>query len=447
MSSYIERPRFSCALCGALMAAAALPDTIPIVHSVAGCVGNVAWTQQGGAALQVGGPCGCLGIPGTNLREREVVFGGLDRLREQIANTVVVMEGRLFIVLTGCVSEVIGDDVDSVVRSYKWAGMDIITARTGGFRGNSYRGYEELLKTLFRDYVRTAKRKSSRLVNLWGVVPGMDVFWRGNLEAMRRLLESMRLEVNTFFTGEDSLETLACAAKAALNVVVSPLYGVEAAEIFTEIHGTTYLVAPFPIGPTATGRFLHMVAEALHIGNEDVDRVIDRESERYYRYLSPLTDPWIDLDLQRYALIIGDANYAFALADFVADDLGWLPEQVVVTDPVPEDQREDILGRRAGLRPEPEHRLVFETDTSAIRHRLDPRWFPVEDGNDYRESFSPAFVIGSSMDRELAESLRAGHLSVGFPVANRAVLDRSYVGYSGGLRLVEDLVGAIVAAR
>ena len=76
---------------------------------------------------------------------------------------------------------------------------------------------------------------------------------------------------------------------------------------------------------------------------------------------------------------------------------------MVVTDALREDQREDLLRRRAATRSQPEHRLIFETDTSAIRRHLDPRWFPVSD-DPYRESFSPAFVIGSSMDRELAEA-------------------------------------------
>ena len=49
--------------------------------------------------------------------------------------------------------------------------------------------------------------------------------------------------------------------------------------------------------------------------------------------------------------------------------------------------------------------------------------------------------------RELAQSLGAAHLSVSFPVANRAVLDRGYTGYSGGLRLTEDLLSAVVAGR
>lgn len=446
MHDFIERPRFSCALGGALMAAAALPETIPIVHSVAGCVGNVAWSQQGGSALQVGGPCGCLGIPGTNIREREVVFGGVDRLREQIANTLEVMEGRLFVVLTGCVSEVIGDDADSVVREFQRSGTSIVAARTGGFRGDSYHGYEELLKVLFRDYVRGSRRKTLNLVNLWGVVPGQDVFWRGNLDALRGLLEGLGLEVNTFFTGRDSLEGLAGAGNAELNVVVSPLYGVDAAEEFAKLHGTRYLIAPFPIGPTASSRFLRAVAAELKIPEEDVESVIRRENERTYNYLSPLADLWNDMDLQRYALVIGDANYAFALADFLAEDLGWLPEQVVVTDALRDDQREEILHRRGGIRSVPEHRIIFESDSAGIRKHLDPLWFPP--GEDpYVESFTPAFVLGSSLDRELAESLRAGHLSVSFPVSNRAILDRTYVGYAGGLRLVEDLVGTIVAGR
>ncbi len=446
MHDFIERPRFSCALGGALMAAAALPETIPIVHSVGGCVGNLAWAQQGGSALQVGGPCGCLGIPGTNLREREVVFGGVDRLREQIANTLEVMEGRLFVVLTGCVSEVIGDDADSVVREFQRSGTSIVAARTGGFRGDSYRGYEELLKVLFRDYVRGSHRKQPELVNLWGVVPGQDVFWRGNLEALRGLLEDLGLQVNTFFTGHDSLEGLAGAGSAELNVVVSPFYGVEAAEEFEKLHGTRYLIAPFPIGPTASGRFLKAVADELSIPGENVEPVIKRASERTYRYLSPLADAWNDIDLQRHALVIGDANYSFALADFLTDDLGWLPEQVVLTDALRDDQQAEILRRRSAVRSEPEHRIVFESNTSAIRKHLDPRWFPPTD-DPYVESFTPAFVLGSSLDRGTGRVAarctpvrELPRIQPGHPRPHLRRICRSAAS-------VEDLAGAIVAGR
>jgi nitrogenase molybdenum-iron protein beta chain len=65
----------------------------------------------------------------------------------------------------------------------------------------------------------------------------------------------------------------------------------------------------------------------------------------------------------------------------------------------------------------------------------------------YQNTFGPAFVVGSSLERELALEIGAPHLSVSFPVANRAILDRGYTGFRGGLRLIEDLIGAIVAGR
>jgi nitrogenase molybdenum-iron protein beta chain len=59
----------------------------------------------------------------------------------------------------------------------------------------------------------------------------------------------------------------------------------------------------------------------------------------------------------------------------------------------------------------------------------------------------PAFVAGSSLDRVLAASLGAGHISLSFPVSNRAVVNRGYTGYDGGLRLFEDILSSVIAGR
>ena len=132
----------------------------------------------------------------------------------------------------------------------------------------------------------------------------------------------------------------------------------------------------------------------LSVPGRDVERVIKEENDRFYGFLSPLADVWNDMDLQRYVLPIGDANYAFALADFLTDDLGWIAPQVVVTDALREDQQAEILKRRAALRQAPEHNVIFESNASTIRKRLDPRWLSPGD-DPYVESFTPSFVIGS----------------------------------------------------
>lgn len=446
MSEFIERPRYFCALGGAMETITALPGVIPILHAGPGCAGNITWTQNGGSGLQVGGYCGALMAPSSNVQEREVVFGGLERLREEIGNTIKIIDGELFFVVTGCVTEVIGDDVKAIVNEFREQGVAIIQAETGGFKGNSYYGYDLVLQSLFANYLEKGVPKTKRQVNLWGIVPFMDLFWRGNLENLRQLLERLGLTVNTFFTVEDDLTAIRQAGGAELNIVVSDLYGVEAAKTFEEIHGTPYLVTPLPIGPTATIQFLNTAGAALGLDQAAVNAVIGREEKRYYHYLETLVEGYNDLDLQRYAIVIGDVNYAVALTRFLADDLGWLPELVVCTDPLDETAQIDLAATRFNLDSGYRPNLLFETDSSEIGRHFKQMW-PENRGQKYYHAFSPAFVLGSSLDRELAQSIGAAHLSVSFPVANRAIIDRGYAGYQGGLRLIEDLISNIIAGR
>ncbi|GLI39428.1 hypothetical protein KI811_11410 [Geobacter hydrogenophilus] len=443
---FVERPRFLCSLGGAAATVTALPGGVPILHSASGCAGNFAWTQNGGSGLQVGGYCGSLTVPSSNMQENEVVFGGEERLREQIKNTLEVIDGGLYVVLTGCVPEMIGDDIFAVVNDFRDEGAPIIGAITGGFRGNSYWGYDLVLQALVKDYLERGLPKVKGKVNLWGVVPYMDPFWRGNLEGARHLLELVGLEVNSFFTPVDSLESIRRAGEAELNIVVSDIYGQEAARQFEDRHSTPYLTLPLPIGPSASEEFLRSVGQALDLESDRVEAIIAREKRHYYQILEPLTDCWNDLDLQRYAVVVGDGNYAVALTRFLVDDLGWLPELTVCTDQLKDEEREALAGRVADFSSGYRTNLVFETDASEVLGHLNRHW-PRAKGEKYYNAFGPAFVVGSSLERELAIQIGAPHLSVSFPVANRAVLDRGYTGFRGGLRLAEDLLSAVVVNR
>jgi len=443
---FIERPRYVCALGGATATISALPGGVPILHSASGCAGNFAWSQNGGSGLQVGGYCGTLTVPSSNVQERDVVFGGDARLREQVESTLKVMDGQIYAVLTGCVTEVIGDDIKTVVADFRRQGIPIIGAETGGFKGNSYWGYDLALQALFRDFVAHSTAKVKKRVNLWGVVPSGDPFWRGNLEGVRRLLEALGLTVNSFFTHEDTIENIRAAGAAELNIVVSHVYGVEAAKVFEEAHGTPFISLSLPVGANASEAFLRSVGKALKISKQRVNSVINQEKQVYFRFLEPLTDCFNDLDLQRYAVVVGDANYATALTKFLADDLGWLPELTVCTDPLDDEEKDRLAGQLKRLESHFKSTLVFETDGGQVIEQLHKKWPPTT-GQKYHNAFSPAFVIGSSLERELAQTIGAPHLSVSFPVANRAVLDRGYTGFRGGLRLVEDILSTVVAGR
>lgn len=446
MTNFIERPRYYCSMGGAMATITALPDTIPILHAAGGCAGNISWALNGGSGLQVGGYCGGLTVPSSNVSEREIVFGGDQRLREQIQNTLQIMDGKLYIVITSCVTEIIGDDVKALVSEFQDGNTSIISAETGGFKGNSYDGYDLVLQALVGGYLNRDTPKKKGQVNVFGIVPYMDVFWRGNLEGIRILLEKLGLTVNTFFTEQDRLEEIREAANAELNIVVSDIYGVETVVLFQEIFQTPYLISQLPIGPSASDRFLRQVAQALKIDHTLTETIIAQENRAYYKYLEPLTDAYNDLDLQRYAVVIGDANYAPALSKFLADDLGWIPEFVVFTDQLNELQQEQLSLLPAQLESGLIPHLIFETDSSEVLRYINA-YYPRLGISKYQKTLSPAFVIGSSLDRELALAIGAPHLSVSFPVANRTVIDRSYTGYRGALRLIEDLLTAIITNR
>ncbi|MTV48268.1 hypothetical protein GJ688_04620 [Heliobacillus mobilis] len=443
---FVERPRYTCASGGAVATVTALPGGIPILHAAQGCAGNFAWTQNGAAGLQVGGYCGSLTVPSSNVQEREVVFGGVDRLCQQITHTLEVMEGELFVLLTSCVTEIIGDDVAPVVAEFREQGVPITFAETAGFKGNSYAGYDLVLQSLFRDILERGLPLQKGRVNLWGIPPYQDVFWRGNLVELRGLLEKLGLTVNSFFTAEDTVESIRTASAAELNIVVSEVYGLEAAKVSQEIHGVPYVTTALPIGPAATEQFLRQVAQALSLEPAILESVIASEQRYYYRTLEPLTDCYNDMDLQRYAIVVGDGNYAPALTRFLADDLGWLPELVVITDSHDDDRKRaltlTVKTLTSGLKPH----LVFESDGSQIISHFHQIW-PSRQNQKYKHAFNPAFVVGSSLERELAASLGAAHVSISFPVSNRAILDRGYAGYRGGLRLIEDLLGVVIAGR
>ena len=82
--------------------------------------------------------------------------------------------------------------------------------------------------------------------------------------------------------------------------------------------------------------------------------------------------------------------------------------------------------------------VIFETDSSQVIARARARI--AEEPNPYGGNpLDPAFVLGSTLDRNLAAALKAGLLTVTYPVTNRVITDQGYAGYRGGLRLATEL--------
>ncbi len=446
MGGYIERPRYQCALGGALATINSINRAIAIVHSAPGCGASADGAASTGSGYWGATYCGGRATPSSNVLEKEIIFGGENRLKEQIEATLSIIDGDVFAVITGCMTDIIGDDVKTAAESFRHEGeKPLVVAETGGFKGNSAKGYDLILEAFFSQYTEKGLEKDQKKVNLFGLVPAQDVFWRGNLIELKRLLSELGIEVNTFFTPLDSSEDLKKASSASLNIVFSDVHGIKAARAFEEIHSTPFVSLPLPIGPTATGEFLEEIGKVLDIKSEKVDELIRKEKEWYYSFVHSLTDIYNDLDLQRNVIVIGDSNYSFAVTKFVTEDLGWIPAYVAVTDILDEEEKEKVSARFKSFREDLRPKLIFETDTSRIADYI------IKDagnaGDEYGLSINPAFVLGSTLDRALAAQLKAGFWSVSYPIVNRVVTDQGYAGYRGGLKLATELFSVILGNR
>lgn len=420
MSKIIEKPRFSCAIGGALSTISAIDGAVPIIHGGPGCGVQVFYGQDFVSAFRGSGHLGGVAVPSTNTYEKEVVFGGESRLKEQIEKTIELVKGEHYVVLTACTSELIGDDVSGILRDFDEE--TVIYAETAGFRGSSYTGYEILINA-FIDQLVKEKPKNEKLVNIIGIVPSQDVFWEGNLAEIERILNKAGLEVNTIFN-DKKIEDLSAAA---LNIVLSPWVGINTAKKLEKKFGTPYLIHPLPIGVEETNSFLEKVGSLLNI---DVTSVIAQEEAKTYKSIERIADFIVDFDIQLKFATISDSNYAIALNKFLIKELGWIPSVALISDDLPEEQKEYIKSQlkfEEVLSPT----VIFEPDSNKI-------WNTVKDE-------SPDFIFGSSLDKDFASEHGFLRLSTAFPITDRVIIDKGYAGYRGAINLIEDVFSVIVA--
>ncbi|GHU90437.1 oxidoreductase nitrogenase component 1 [Clostridia bacterium] len=443
-STFIERAKFSCALGGALTTVAGLSRVVPIVHAAGGCASALSGTYNIAAGYRGVGYCGGSMIPTSNIAENNVVFGGEDRLAEQIESTLFALDGDLYIVLTGCQVEIIGDDAVGVARRY--ADKNVVGVSTPGFLGNTLAGYDAVMVALVRDVIPLADRKDARTVNIFGVVPGHDVFYKGNLDELTRLLGLIGVKANTFFGTDVTIADIKTYGEAALSVVLSPSAGTAPAEELRLTQDVPFISAELPVGPDGTAVFLRKIGAALGLDIAVVEGVIAAESKYYYSFLERIIDIYSDIDFQRYAVVVADSYYAHPLTRFLANDLGWIPHLTAINDITDEDAQSEYLKLFDDITSETKPVVVFEQQSGQLLRHVRDSW-ERNSNSKYYDEFAPAYVVGTGIEQGMAQKLGAGFLAVAFPVSNRVVLNKGYAGYRGALTLVEDLITNLVALR
>lgn len=428
MAKLLDKQRYKCAM-GAMQTVQAIDRAIPVLHSGPGCA------QKLSDSIGSSGYFSPNIFPCTSINEKDVVFGGVEKLHSTIENALKVIDADLYIVLTGCIPEIVGDDTGEVVSEFAGSEKPVIYASTAGFKGNNYIGHEQIIDGIIDQYLEKSEEKEKGLVNIWSDVPYQDLFWLGNIRELERLLKELGLTPNTIFGYQRGIDNINKIPKAEFNLLVSPWVSVGNMKKMEKKFGIPYLHYPtLPIGAFETSKFLREVGKFAGIKENKVEEIIN-EKEKYYYYL---IERYADMFLETRVMakqfsVVADAQYTLGITKFLVNDLGLVPAKQFVADDTPKQFREQIRKEFENLNYGIKAEVTFETDGYKIHNEI-----KTHDYHGY------PLILGSYYEKEVTEEMFGHYLNISWPVQDKVVLDDYYVGYTGGIRLIEDIYSVAV---
>ena len=406
----ISNVRYACAV-GATNTVVAIKGAVPIANCSPGCQLKTTAMLTFENAFQGSIAAGGGNMPSANATENDVVFGGIKTLDSLIKSTLKIYEGDLFVVLTGCTGELIGDNVPDLVRSYQEAGYPSVYANTPGFKGNNLFGHEEVVNAIIDQFVGPYSRGAG-------------------------------LEVNVLFGPENpGVEAWKKIPQAQFNLVVSPWVGVRNAEHLQKKYDQPFLHIPeIPVGEEATAKFIRQVVEYAGIDKAQSEEFIKQEAEIYYYYLEHFSEFFAEYwyGMPSEFAVTADAAYALAYSKFLADQIGLIPKRVVITDNTPAKFRPAITEYfKNNISEGVSIDVDFEEDGHEVIKLIESVEFKA----------GKPLILGTSWELNLANDKEALFFEISTPSSETLVVNRSHIGYRGALQFLERIYSASVGGK
>lgn len=221
------KPLSSCALFGAVRALGGIKDALILQHSVVGC-------QWGSLAFRYAGKPYDVRQASDVIYDEDVVNGGEKVLRKalQEAERIFAHCGAVFVV-SGCVPNMIGDDVDGILATTEGS-QKLLHVKAPGYAGNIDSGVETAYLALL-PLLRTAEKKHAATINIFGIMND-DPYADNDLEELKKFLGS-KVKINCALQ-DCSLRDIAAMPQAELNICFG--YGELLAQKMQEKFGVPY---------------------------------------------------------------------------------------------------------------------------------------------------------------------------------------------------------------
>lgn len=203
----------ACVFCGSRVVLYPIVDAVHLVHGPAGCAAYT-WDIRG--TVSSGPELHRLSFT-TDLRERDVIFGGAEKLERALRALIARYSPKAAFVYATCIVGVIGDDVDSVCNKLAAeTGIAVLPVRSEGFRGSKKDGYAAACDALARliGTLEPAAPVPPYSINILG-----DFNLAGELWILEEYYRRMGVNILTRITGDGRVDDIRRAHHAKLNVV------------------------------------------------------------------------------------------------------------------------------------------------------------------------------------------------------------------------------------
>jgi nitrogenase molybdenum-iron protein beta chain len=193
------------------------------------------------------------------------------------------------------------------------------------------------------------------------------------------------------------------------------------------------------VGAQETSAFLREVGIYAGIPQQVTEGVIRKEESRFYKYFISVSDflgeyrnnlPW-----ELYT--VADSAYATGLSNFLVNELGYIPKGVYIID----SPAESFFTRISEILISRENKfkdlIYFETDGGFIQQDIRKKL-----GKSRR-----ALFLGSGWEKFLAQETKNLYTFASLPIPEAVIINQSYVGYNGGLNLIEEIYSNVFKTK
>ncbi|MCW4006029.1 MAG: hypothetical protein NWF04_05470 [Candidatus Bathyarchaeota archaeon] len=429
-------PPKMCQPIGAIWAALGVHSSVPLVNGSQGC----STYPRNLMARHFREP---IEVAITSLHEKATIFGGAANIKQALGNIIERQHPKLITLMTTCLSETTGDDIQGIVKTYKAENKlddstKIVTVNTPSYVGTHVVGYDNAIKSLVAQLAQDKTQPNGKI----NIIPGM--INPGDIVDIKRMLKEMsveaiyltdisqtlnaplRLPKPHFPPGGTTVEEIADCSNSLGTITMCKHEGQAGAKYLEEKYGVPAFLGALPVGIENTEAFLNTVSKLT--GKTVPDTLQDERDV--------LIDAIVDSNQIIFGskvAIFGDPDIVTALTRFVYE-LGMKPMHVLTTlekTTFPEDIQAIAQQYEANL---DELNITIGGDLYDLHQQI--KQTPVD------------LIIGDSKGKYIARDEKIPLVRVGFPQSDRYGYQRkSIVGYKGATQLLDEMVNITLDAQ